>query len=272
MVDTLEALLNIDPAGALEKLDSARFAYKSWEYRTRTAIAVAMAAGDLGEAEAVAESIADPAPCAGALIRLVDSLPPVHRDRAPALLDRAGVQARAVADAAARLGLIAELAERWYQLGQVEKVRTLCAEGLRIAGQIPDKKKPERAAFAAQLALVDPDAALGVAGDFKGVRMGGLRQVVDGLRLMDIDPSDGLWYWKVMGNLSVWDEIDGGGLVWKMAGDDPCRAPGGSSGNYRCSISAATWCSPTWPLPRRTGMSPPAVGCWTKSSNTSTSS
>ena len=57
---TLEALVNADPAGTLEKLESAKFAEKVWESRLRTAAAGAMAAGDPEEAAAVAESIADP--------------------------------------------------------------------------------------------------------------------------------------------------------------------------------------------------------------------
>ncbi len=80
---TLEALVNADPAGTLEKLESARFAHKIWEYRIRAAVAEAIAASDPEEASAVAESIADPARCAGALIMLVDVLPFGHRDRAP---------------------------------------------------------------------------------------------------------------------------------------------------------------------------------------------
>ncbi len=40
---------------------------------------------------------------------------------------------------------------------------------------------------------------------------------------METDPSDGLWYWKVMGNLSVWEETFGS-LALTMARDDPARA------------------------------------------------
>ena len=48
------------PRGRLEKIKSARFVDRIWEFRLRTAIAEAMASGDPEEAAAVAESIADP--------------------------------------------------------------------------------------------------------------------------------------------------------------------------------------------------------------------
>ena len=86
----LGALVNADPGGTLEKIESAKFANKIWDFRIRAAVAEAMATGDPEEASAVAESIADPALAAGAMIRLVEALPPGHRDSEfPALLDRA---------------------------------------------------------------------------------------------------------------------------------------------------------------------------------------
>jgi hypothetical protein len=193
-----------------------------WEFRLRAAIAEAMAASEPEEASAVAESIVDPAVRAGAMIRLVDALPPVHRDRTPALLDRAAVQATAVADAALRIRVIGHVAEMWHKLGQVAKARTLFAEGLLIADQMPDKKKYERAYFAARLSLVDPQGALDLTRDFKGVRLGGERRVVDGLRLMERDPSDGLWLWRVMSSLRA-GEATLGAIAWAMATDDPAR-------------------------------------------------
>src|SRR5262249_12940613 len=72
---TLQALVNADPAGVLEKLESARFTEKTPESRLRAEIAVAMAASDPEEATAVAESIADAGDRATALIRVIDALP-----------------------------------------------------------------------------------------------------------------------------------------------------------------------------------------------------
>jgi hypothetical protein len=65
---TLEALVAADPAGTLEKIESAKFVVKWREARIQAAIAGALAASDPEEAAAVAEAIADPGPRAGALI------------------------------------------------------------------------------------------------------------------------------------------------------------------------------------------------------------
>jgi hypothetical protein len=220
--DTLEALANVDPAGTLEKLESARFASTVWDFRLRTTIALAMAEGDPEEAAGVAESIADPGPRAAALIKLVDALPAAQRDRRLALLDRAAPHARAEPDAAKRLELLGDVAERWYNLGEVEKARALFAEGVKIAAQMPDKKKSERAYFAVQLAVVDPEAALAIARDFKGVRVGGSWKTVWGLEVIARDSSDGVFFWRATNRLPKVPSY--ASFAWALALVDPARA------------------------------------------------
>jgi hypothetical protein len=217
---TLEALVDADPAGTLDKLESVRFAHRQYEFNLRLLIAAAMAAVDPEDAAAVAEAIADPGPRAGALIWMVDALPPGPRERALALLDRAAVHARATPDPAERLRWLGDVAERLHDLGEVEKAKAVFAEGLRIANQIPDKAEPRRAAFAGQLARVDVPAALAIAGDFRA-RPGALAYLAQ--RLIDKDPAEAERIWKgLIGSnlrLGVWE-----GLCWKMATVDPARA------------------------------------------------
>jgi hypothetical protein len=219
---TLEALASADPAGALERLEATRFVSGIWEARARRAIAEAMAVDDPEEAAGVAESIADPGPRASALIDVVDALPVGHRDRRLALLDRAAPHVRAVPDAAERLRLMGDLAERWYNLDEVEKARALFAEGRRLADQMPDKKKHERVDFAAQLATVDPEAALAIARDFKGVRVGGSWRVVWGLQVIDRDPADGVFFWRETRSLPRSPSY--ASFAWKLTTVDPARA------------------------------------------------
>lgn len=220
--EALVALAHIDPAGALEKLEATNFVGKVWEFRARTAIAVAMADGDPEEAAGVAESIADPGPRARALIDLFDALPASARDRRLALLDRALPQVRAEPGAPERLELMGEVAARWHELGEVEKARALFAEGRRLADQMPEKKTRERAYFAVQLAMVDPEAALAIARDFKGARVGGSFKISIGLQAIEHDPSDGIFFWRETRSLPWHPPL--GGYAWKLALADRERA------------------------------------------------
>ncbi len=217
--ETLKALANADPAGVLEKLESAKFLNKIWEFRIQTAVAEALADTDPEEAGSVAESIADPAQRARALFGVVDALPAAQRARELALLDRAALHARAAPDAAERLWGIGGAAERFDELGEVEKAKSLFAEGLRLANQMTNKTEYRRAYFAAQLAVVDAPGSLALAKELKGVRMGGSGKVV--LPLRYLDPAESVQFWKDLG--SVWNGTLGT-YFWKLAQVDSARA------------------------------------------------
>jgi Carboxypeptidase regulatory-like domain len=192
----LLALVNADPRGVLEKLESAKFVNKGLEFRIQAAVAAALAETDVEEASAVAESIADPAERAGSLMAVVDALPAAQRPKKLALLDLALVHARAAIEPAQRLRRIGGGAERLYELGEVERAKVLFAEGLQLANQIKVGNVYPRAYFAAQLARVDPPAALAIAKEFKGARPGGSFRVDLGLRMIDRDPAEALWFWQ----------------------------------------------------------------------------
>ena len=96
----------------------------------------------------MAESIEDPATKSRALVHLADRLPAAERDRKLALLDRALLQARIATDQGDRLLQMGEVAERWFELGEVDKAKGLFAEGLQIAKQFTDKTDIRRGLFA----------------------------------------------------------------------------------------------------------------------------
>ena len=267
----MKALVNADPAGSWTKLESAKFLNKVWEVRIQTAVAAVLADTDPEEAASIAESIADPAQRARALIEVVDALPATERARKIALLDRVALHARSAPDAVQRLWWIGEAAERLHELGEVEKARPLFAEGLRLANQMTNKKEYRRAYFAAQLALVDPAAALAIAKEFKGARVGGSFRVVLGLRMMDQDPAEALWFWK------------------EMHGVRKCRHQGGlrEAANGRSGAGAAVLRSISaneiegaplrvlripGPGPEGDMTRPPRAGPWTRSCSPSTGS
>jgi hypothetical protein len=217
----LEALVNVDPAEVLDRLESAKFVQKGRVSQIQVAIVAALAGTDPEEAAAVAESITDPVRRVAAFIEVIDALPSTSRSRRLTLLDRAAIQARAIPEAAERLQRIGGVAERLYELGEVEKARALFAEGLRIANQLTDKTDSRRGAFAAALALVDLPAALAIAKDREGGRATGGVLAGIALRVIDGNPAEGERIWK---------DLNGGRrglletLCWKMARVDPARA------------------------------------------------
>jgi hypothetical protein len=223
---TLEALAGADPAGTLEKIESARFVVKWREGRIQAEVAAAMAAGDPEEAAAVAEAIADPGFRAEALIDVVDALSASRRPLKLALLDRAALHARATADLDNRLRWMGHAAERMYELGEVAKARALFAEGLAMTKGIAEKTDFRRGAFAAQLALVDRPAALAIVKDFAGDRQQGRILTNLAFRLIEKDPAEAERIWKQSARMGRVGQETDQALAWKMAAVDPGRALG----------------------------------------------
>ena len=200
-----------------------KFKSEGWKNRFLREFVLTLSRTDFEEATAVAESIADPATLAWALVRLSDRLPAAERDRKLALLARSLLQARTAADRADRVFQIGEVAERWYEMGETEKARALFAEGLQIAGQMTEKTEFRRGGFAARLARVDLPAALAIAKDFDGTRSQG--RIFGGIafRLIDQNPAEAERVWnqtKGKTRLVPQDPT----LCWKMAAVDPARA------------------------------------------------
>jgi hypothetical protein len=221
---TLEAMASADPAGVLDRLQSAKFVQPEAESRLRRLAAVALAPIDPEEAAAVAEAIPDPDPRATALMAVIDALPNSQRPRRLALLDRAALDARATNDPVRRLRLLGYTAERLYDLGETARARALFAEGLKVANELPDKTEVQRGHFAGQLVLVDRPAAMAIARGFEPLpprQRGALMHLAD--RLMDTDPAEAERIFKKMMQSSfVVGTIER--MCCRMASVDPARA------------------------------------------------
>ena len=219
----LSSLATVDSARVLGMLESVKFKSEGWKNRLHRELVLILARTDFEEATAVAESIANPGTRASAMVRLADRLPGTERDRKLALLARALLQARIAADPGDRVLQMGEVAERWFELGEVEKAKALFAEGLQIAGQLTDKTDFKRGWFAARLARVDLPAALAIAKDFDGDREQGRILAGIAFRLIDQNPAEAERVWNQMKRLSRPVATDPT-LCWKMATVDPARA------------------------------------------------
>jgi hypothetical protein len=219
----LSHLMSVDPTRVLQRLESVKFKDEGWKNRLERELVLELARSDFEEATAVAESIAEPGTRAWALVHLADLLPAVERERKLALLERALLQARIATGQDDRLIQIGEVAERWYELGEVGKAKTLFAEGLEIAKQFTDKTDFRRGLFAARLARVDLPAALAIAKDFDGERQQGRILGSMAYRLVDQNPAEAERVWLETKRMSRMMPMDPT-LCWKMAAVDPARA------------------------------------------------
>jgi hypothetical protein len=159
-------LARVDPETALRKLEEKEFASPELKLLAQAQMALNLAWTDPAGAEKAARAIAEPGRQAVVLVALADALPEGERDRKLALLDGAALQAQAATDLLVRVNQIARVAERWYELGEKERAKTLFGLGLRLANQVPDKTNPVRGRFAARLARVDLPSALAIANEF----------------------------------------------------------------------------------------------------------
>jgi hypothetical protein len=219
----LAAMVPADPAGALERLERTKFKDEHARFRLLRDLVSALAESDFEEAAAVAESIADPGTRSSALIYLADLLPAPERQRKLALLDRAVQQATIATALTDKLKGIGDVADRWFEAGEIERAKGLFAEGLKIASQLPDKTDSSRSAFAARLARVDLPAALAIAKDFAGQRWESrvLGNIAYRLALQNPAESERIWcLTRRMGRLGRTDST----LAWKLGGIDPARA------------------------------------------------
>ena len=216
----LESLLPADPAGVLEKLGAVKFNTEAWRLRLLVEIVLVLAERDPEEAAAVAESIADPATRSSALAQLTERIPESQRERKLALLDRAVQQARITTDQGDRLDLMGKVAERWFELGEIDKAKAIFAEALEIANQFTDKTDFKRGMFAARLAQVDLPAAEVIARDFKGDSDEARILGNMAFRLAVKKPADAERLWRQTAGMrrpSMMDPI----LCWKLASVDP---------------------------------------------------
>ncbi|MFI5459022.1 MAG: carboxypeptidase-like regulatory domain-containing protein [Isosphaerales bacterium] len=228
----LQSLATADPAGVLRKLEEVEFLNAVVKSRIQGQVARALARTDPIKAAAVAESIEEPNARALALVVVADALPERERDRKLALLDAAALQAKAATDPIWRFYHMGEVAERWYELGEKDKAKTLFADGLRLANQTPRKKDPRRGSFAARLARVDLPSALAIAKEFpaggKEFPTGGMdsaSRILENIafRLAADNPAEAERVLRQIPQEAGRDWLPPA-IAWKMATIDPARA------------------------------------------------
>ena len=213
----LSGLVSVDPARVLERLESVKFKLPRWKHRLQRELVLALARTDFEEASAVAESIDDRATRALTLVHLADTLPAKERDRKLALLERAVLQARSATKQGDRVLRMGQIAERYQGLGEVDKSKKLCADGLQLAKQLTDKTGIGM--FAASLARIDLPAALEIGTEINTAAVWG----AIALQLVDQNPAEAERVWnltKGKGRRIFMDPT----LAWKLATVDPTAA------------------------------------------------
>jgi hypothetical protein len=153
---SLRVLRWLDPAELLDQVQRTRFERPTTADFLRGEAALGLAAADPEEAAAIVETMGGPAERAGTLVDLADLTPATDRAHKLALLDRAALEARAAPISSNKLFQMGEVAERWLELGEMEKARALFAEGRKLVETEPPQARTNAGSFLAHLARVDP--------------------------------------------------------------------------------------------------------------------
>ena len=151
------ALSEFDLDRALEMVQTGKFQDEDRRYRLiRESIAAKLAVKDLARAEAIVESIADPATKASAFTRVAKALPASERGRKRALMEQATNLLRDPlqrTDNQVRLQLVSAIAEQWLDMGERDRARLLLHE-TEISNDVL------HTGYLGQLTRLDPDQAM----------------------------------------------------------------------------------------------------------------
>jgi hypothetical protein len=171
-IRVVEALARTEPARVLELLERGTFTQPFFDLMFRMRVVESLRGDSPDEAAAVAESIKDSAARAMALVKTSDALPPAERARQLELLARAVVPARAATDPAFKVLALAQIGERWLDLGERAKGEALLREGQALAVALPTAAFAgySRGNFAEELAQIDLPAALELTRDLSEPR------------------------------------------------------------------------------------------------------
>jgi hypothetical protein len=112
--------------------------------------------GDEAGAVATIEAVHDPAARAGCFLAIADTTPRSDRARRIEWIDRALAEARRVEARDSRLGLLGQVADRWLDLGLIDRARPILREGRSIIASMPEDQYSATAEpFAEVLAAID---------------------------------------------------------------------------------------------------------------------
>jgi hypothetical protein len=156
---------------------------------------------------------------------VADALPEQDRKRKLALLDRAALQAKAATPVPLRVRQMAEVAERWYELGDTEKAKTLLNEAIRLAGTPSTTGRPVRAILALPLARVDLPAALTIAREMPATGIDSESSLLRNIafHLAADNPGEAEHVLSLVPRRTGQDRFPPA-IAWRMASADPARA------------------------------------------------
>jgi RNA polymerase sigma factor (sigma-70 family) len=158
----LRLLASVDPTRALEVVAAGVLPTPTSANRVRGRVASAVMRESPDKAMAIIDAIADPAQKATAYREAAAALPGIDRDRKRKLLGQALASARLAADPGLRVHELGQIATRYLQLGDADEGAAILREAEPLAREMPitGTLGSQRGAFAEDLALIDPAAAL----------------------------------------------------------------------------------------------------------------
>jgi hypothetical protein len=153
----IPALARVDPASVLDLIENRAIAGVSG---TLIQVALGQYEDDPAAAIATIQDDLDPGSRAAAWLALEDFRPAVDRARRENLLDRALADARKTVRADVKIRLLGQVADRWLELGSIERARPILLEGQVILAAWPKNNWFfEAEDFADVLAVIDLPAA-----------------------------------------------------------------------------------------------------------------
>ncbi len=220
----LQRLVMVDPMGVLQRLDGIEFAGPRMKGAITAQAAWVLARSDPAEAETLAAAIDEPGGQARALVAVFDALPDRDRQHRLAVLERATLQAKAATAPAGRVVQLAAVAERWYELGEREKAKTLMNDALRLAKTL-SKVTPPRRQLVPALARFDLPSALAFAREFPPTGMNSQAEILVNIafHLAADHPAEAERILTQLPPEPGRDQFPPA-IAWKMAFADPARA------------------------------------------------
>ena len=220
----LQRLVMVDPIGVLQRVDGIEFAGPRMKGAITAQAAWVLARSDPAEAETLAAAIDEPGGQARALVAVFDALPDRDRQHRLAVLERATLQAKAATAPAGRVVQLAAVAERWYELGEKEKAKTLINDALRLAKTF-SKVTPPRRQLVPALARFDLPSALAFAREFPPTGMNSQAEILVNIafHLAADNPAEAE---RILAQFPPEPGRDRfpPAIAWKMASADPAHA------------------------------------------------
>jgi hypothetical protein len=153
-------LARVDPARVLEMIENRAIGEP---LNSLKQVALGQLEDDPAVAIGTINDDRDPFARAAGWLALSDFRPALDRARRENLLERALADAREAANAEWKVWLLGEIADRWLELGSLERARPILLEGQRILANMPKETWVFQAEkFADVLAAIDLPAAIAI--------------------------------------------------------------------------------------------------------------